>query len=396
MSQTNTKVCMLLDNPFVDDKRVYKEAKSLVDNEYDVTILCQMDFDGELPTEENVDGIKVKRVFRTNLGTSTLIDKYLRAHFELIDCINESYDIYHCHDPETWPMGYILAGKAGAKLICDSHEYFPDYICREWHADAFKYELTKYLVKARGEYIRYADKVIVVSEQTSKVLKEEFGLQEEPTVLYNTRPCIDIPKGENLLRKRYSIKNSLSVLLFQGLVEPSRGVDLIIEALPHIKDSVLVVAGKDRGDHIKELQQLAEKHGVDERVIFTGFMSPDDLLLYSTFADILVYFGRPSVLNMEYSIPNKFFDYIMAEKPMVVSDLLSLKSLVEKYGLGEIVSIHNADVQEIASKVSSLLRDKIRQKQIVENMKKVKHLFSWEKQEEKLLKIYSELCDKDN
>ncbi|MCS4465305.1 hypothetical protein JTT01_20250 [Clostridium botulinum] len=46
------------------------------------------------------------------------------AHFDLINNLSESFDVYHCHDTETWPIGYILAKRDGAKFICDSHEFF--------------------------------------------------------------------------------------------------------------------------------------------------------------------------------------------------------------------------------------------------------------------------------
>ena len=56
-----TKVVMTLSNPFKVDPRVYKEALTLVNSGYEVTILA-WDREGTHPLREIVDGIKVERI----------------------------------------------------------------------------------------------------------------------------------------------------------------------------------------------------------------------------------------------------------------------------------------------------------------------------------------------
>ena len=389
------KVAMILDNPFTNDNRVFKEAKSLANHGYDVTILCKNEPDLTLPVEETADGINIKRLFKNNLGTSVLIDYYLQAHFDLYNNISESYDIYHCHDPETWPVGYILAKRDQAKLIYDSHEYFPDYICKEWHNDYFKYELSKMLVQARGKYLTKADGVIVVSKKTANALMEEFDLNEKPTVLYNTRPLLDYSFAKNTLREKYSISEEYKIILYQGIVRPVRGVDIAIRAMQYVPGSVFVVAGEDQGGYINQLKELAVECGVADRVIFTGFVPSDQLLEFSFCADVTVFFGMPVVKNWEYTIPNKFFDSIIAEKPIIVGDLCSLKDFVEKYRIGEVVDIHNIDVKKIATIINKLIHNPELCNLYAANAQKIKNQFSWEKQEEKLLELYQRVTSKN-
>ncbi|MCS4465306.1 hypothetical protein JTT01_20255 [Clostridium botulinum] len=69
------KVAMLLDNSFTNDKRVYKEAQTLVKNGFDVTVICKNEIDESLPKEEETEGIKIKRLFKYNLGTTVLVEK---------------------------------------------------------------------------------------------------------------------------------------------------------------------------------------------------------------------------------------------------------------------------------------------------------------------------------
>ena len=388
------KIAMILDNPFTDDNRVFKEAKSLVNHGYDVTILCKNEPDLTLPVEEVIEGINIKRLFKYNLGTSVLIDYYLQAHFDLYFNLNEHYDIYHCHDSETWPIGYILARRDQAKLIYDSHEYFNDYICEEWYSDSFKYEFTRFLVKARGNYLSKADGVIVASENISEILREEFKLEEKPTVLYNTRPLLDYRFEKNRLREKYSISEEYKIILYQGIVKPVRGVDIAIKAMKHVQEGVFVVAGGGGDGYIEELKELAVECEVADRVIFTGFIPSDQLLEYSFCADIMVFFGQPVTKNMEYCSPNKLFDCIIAEKPIIVGDLWSLRDIVEKYRIGEVVDIHNIDVKKIATIINKLIHNPELCNLYAANAQKIKNQFSWEKQEEKLLELYQRVTSK--
>lgn len=394
------KVAIIVDSELAKGKsypkRVYYQAKSLVDVGYDVTIYCKNDKDMNLESSEIIDGIKIKRVFDFYLGTTTLIDKYLQSNIDLYNELDKKkYDVYHCHDTNTWPIGYIYSKKNSAKLICETHEYFPDYICKEWHEDIFKYEFTKILVKARGEYIRYADKVVCVSIPMAKQLKLDFELKEIPEVIYNTRPISIVDELDRLrkinLREIYNIKKEEKILLFQGLVEPSRGLDVAINIMKYIENAKLIIAGGDRAGYICELKTLAKRLEVEKNIIFTGYMPSEELLNYSNHADFLVYFGKNIVKNMELTIPNKFFDYIMVNKPIISSNLCSLKEIIEEHNIGIVLDIEKESFSDMAISINNLILDNQKQEIIKSNMNKLRENICWEKEELKLFKMYSEL-----
>lgn len=392
------KIAMLLDNPFTDlmpyPKRVYYEAKSLVDNGHDVTIYCKNEVELNLPIEEVIDKIKIKRYFNFFLGTSVQIHKYLESNINLYNSVAEKYDVYHCHDTNTWPIGYLLSKRDNAKFICETHEFFPDYICKEWHKDnIFKYELSKMLVKARGAYINYADNVITVSKPMSERLYKIYKLKEKPTVLYNTRPIknLDFCESSNELRRKYNIDDSIKILLFQGIIEQARGLDVLIKSMKYVNDSVLIIAGVDRNCYIDELKNIIDENKLNDKIIFTGFMPSDELLKASFQADALIYLGKPLVENMELTIPNKFFDYIMSGKPIIVSDLYALKEIVDLYNIGLCVDIHNIDIESIGNKINELMGDDKQLSVYTRNLENIKRIFSWEEEEKKLLKLYNNL-----
>lgn len=383
------KIAMLLDNPLCPDNRVEKEATTLVKAGHKVTIYCKMQ-EG-LNNEEWRNGYRIKRVFKYNLGTSTLVDKYLISHIDLINSISEKYHIYHCHDCETWPIGYILSQRDKAKLICDSHEYFPDYIIKENYAENMKYKTAKLLGAVRGNYIKHADAVITVSEGFSDSLYKEYNLRQKPIVLYNTRPYSQRAKNKsNLLREEFDISSNKNIVFFQGNIESSRGVDSILKSLNKVEsDIIFIIAGNCSTNYLDYLKSIAKNNKILDKFRYVGFLDNTKLTQYTASADILVYYPKGEVKNITHGLPNKFFDYVFATKPIILKDLPCFREFMSKYEVGFMCNSE----EEIAEHIDKLIKDKNINNQKLLNCKIAQQEVCWERQEEKLLKLYNKLFE---
>lgn len=93
------------------------------------------------------------------------------------------------------------------------------------------------------------------------------------------------------VRKKYGISEDSIVFQFVGRVDAEKRLDVIIHAIHEINrtDIVLVVTGK--GAAMNHYQNLVASLGVKKNVIFTGFLSEDDLALLLNSVDI---FSMPS------------------------------------------------------------------------------------------------------
>ena len=83
-------------------------------------------------------------------------------------------------------------------------------------------------------------------------------------------------------------------------------------------------------------------------------------------------------------LPNKMFEYIMAEIPVIVSNLYEMKRLVENNNIG-IVAEENTpkELQYAIEKAIEL--DK---KELQKNIQQIKEVYNWEEQERVLLEVY--------
>lgn len=382
---------MLLDNPLSPDLRVQKEARTLASAGYDVTIYCQQK-EG-LPEEESQDGYTIQRTFKYKLGTTTKISKYLQAHGELWHSITEKYDVYHCHDVETWPIGRYLAKRDKALLVYDSHEYFPDMIVRENYRSIFKYYVSRFLFFWRGAlFIRKADRIITVSQVIAEELKEEFRLRLVPTVLYNTRYHKDIPRNNsNYLREKFLIHDEETILFFHGNIDPSRGMERLFEILAKLEKCKLVIAGSGADNYINKLNTLIRSMGLEEKVIFVGFIPHAELLNVASSADILLYFPVESVKNVTLSMPNKFFDFLFAGKPMVVTGLPEIQNFMEEKKMGVMVPRDRLQADYIASLIRELIENKEKYQDFIDKYKAIRETCCWDNEAVKLVNLYNEL-----
>jgi hypothetical protein len=105
----------------------------------------------------------------------------------------------------------------------------------------------------------------------------------------------------------------------------------------------------------------------------------EDLKKHTESASIGILFEEPLGLSFEYSLPNKLFDYIHAETPVLASPLIEVKKIIDKYKVGELLVDRNPEhiaqqIQAMESKLSAY------------EFGKAKAELNW-KNEEKVLKL---------
>lgn len=114
------RIAMLLDNSFTMDSRVYREAKTLVNNGYQLTLYAVQRND--LPAEEIKDGILIRRIFSTEIfDLKNAIARSAMAQ----QIAREPFDILHCHDQLMLYIGTLIKKqRPETLLVYDSHELF--------------------------------------------------------------------------------------------------------------------------------------------------------------------------------------------------------------------------------------------------------------------------------
>jgi glycosyltransferase involved in cell wall biosynthesis len=146
----------------------------------------------------------------------------------------------------------------------------------------------------------YSDRLIVMSEYSSRVLQDVFGVSGEKIDLI-PHGIPDLPFVQPEVYKDALAVAGKLVLLTFGLLSPNKGFESVIRALPRIlarhRDVVYVIAGATHphvrareGDRYRDqLQALARELGVERDVIFHNrFFSPQEMASQVGSADIYI------------------------------------------------------------------------------------------------------------
>ncbi len=184
-------------------------------------------------------------------------------------------------------------------------------------------------------------------------------------------------------------KNNPKIILYQGAINPSRGLDKIIPAMKSIQNTELWIAGK--GPKFDEYVALSKSLGLENRVKFLGKLLPEDLRKITLKADVGLSIEENNGLSYFYSLPNKVSDYIQARVPVVVSAFPEMKKIVEKYNVGETIENHNEN--ELSNKINTVLSNG--KAYYFNNLNQASEELCWENEEPKILALYTKVISEN-
>lgn len=119
------------------------------------------------------------------------------------------------------------------------------------------------------------------------------------------------------------------IIGYAGHLYPWKGVDVLLEALALLPNvSGLIVGGHPAESDLSRLRAHATRLGLNGRVTFTGHVEPSQVAPLLRRATILVLPNRRTAVSEAYTSPLKLFEYLALAKPIVASDLPSLREVV--------------------------------------------------------------------
>lgn len=337
---------------------------SLAHAGYDVTLLGR-----ELPDSLPLDPQKPyqQKRFRMWFNKGKLF--YLSYNLRLLwYFLTHSYDLYGATDLDTLLPNFIAAKLRRKPHTYDAHEYFaelPEIVDRP---------LTRFIWKTIEQYIVPRTRYCYTINHTYVQLfvnayQVPFQIVRNATVLRALPP--HEPAAE-----RY--------ILYQGAVNVGRGVEEMIAALPLISNCKLYVCGK--GDVWQTCVDLAARLGLTDRVVFMGWVTPQQLLPLTQGAALGFTFFTNHGYSYYYSLANRFFDYMHSAVPQLCVDFPEYRHICERYAVAQLLP--NLSPQTIAKAANKLLNDPHLYQQMQQNCRTARQIYCWQHEEKTLLGIY--------
>ena len=252
-------------------------------------------------------------------------------------------DILLSNDLDTLLANYLVSRLKRKELVYDTHEYFLGV--PEIQGNPFAKTVW---TKIERWIFPKLKTVFTVNDSIANLYFQDYGIR--PKVFRNISP-VQLPKTLKS-RKDLGLPEDKKIVINQGSgINIDRGMEEALEAVLKLENSVLLLVGS--GDVIPQLKAVVEKNNVQDRVIFVDRVPYEELLHYTVNADVGISLDKDTNINYKYSLPNKLFDYIHCGLPVVCSNVIEVKSIVDHYEIGE--SIEAVTPENIAKALSCVL-----------------------------------------
>lgn len=366
------KVIVSVSNDLVTDNRVDKTCNSLVEAGYNVHLIGRL--------KRNSPPMNKRKYSYSRLHLCFYSSFFFYADFNIrlfLKLLFSKIDILWANDLDTLLANYLISKIRNKPLVFDSHEHFTE-------VPELKYNrFAKWFWKRiERRILPNLKNVITVCNPIADYFKKEYGV--DAVIVRN------FPKADSI--KKVKTKEDLNmpdkpILVWQGGgCNIERGMEELVESMQWV-DAYLYVIGD--GDVYDNLKTLAVEFGVRNKISFVPRIPFDDMMQYTFNADIGLSLDKDTNQNYAMSLPNKLFEYIHAEIPIIITPLSEIKHILEAFNICDFLNNHNP--KNIAEQINSLLNDKERRDLYVENCKKAKQQFCWEEEQKKILDLLNEI-----
>lgn len=264
------------------------------------------------------------------------------------------------------------------QLIYDSHEF---ELGRYAKRTAFQKTCIRYL---EAFLMRRCAFSIMVNDSIADEVQRIHKLKDRPVVVRSTpdRWTLDPQKlaaTRAELLAQFRSRDVRMLLMFHGNHGFGSGLEYLIDALARFPDLGLVLLGKKTdAKYYADLVEQAARLGVSDRVLALDAAPFAELRNYVGAVDLEMMVGKPPVKSYYFALPNKMFEAIQGETPIITSDRPEMSRIVREYGVGLICEPGNVD--DLCRCIEKMRTDKAFYAQCKENLLRAKDELCWERE----------------
>ena len=356
------KVIVSVTNDLSTDQRVHKVCQSLLSMGFTVELVGRIQSFSQ-PIKREYVTTRLKTFFSS--GPLFYFEFNIRLFFKLLF---SKCNVLLSNDLDTLLANFLVSKFKAISLVYDSHELFvevPELTNRTFKKKIWECLEAWILPKINLSY--------TVCESIANFYKNKYGL--------NMKVVRNVP----YLVESSSSKNKTNTLIYQGGMNPGRGLELAIDMMEFLDDFKLKIIGD--GQELNKLKNLVDQKGLHDRIVFLGRLPFEDLKVHTEQACIGILFEEPTGLSFKFSLPNKLFDYIHSNTPVMATPLKEVKRIIDYYQVGEFIYERSPEV--VANQIKKMSKNIDEYK-----FSQAKKDLNWQNEFKKIECIFSPLLGK--
>jgi hypothetical protein len=176
-------------------------------------------------------------------------------------------------------------------------------------------------------------------------------------------------------------------IIHHGAAVEGRGIRQLIDLVPLLSEnfSLNLMLVETDTNFLSQIKRQAKPYG--ERIRFLSPVPTLNIVKEISRFDLGIHLIPPLSVNNEFSLPNKFFEFIQAHLGVIIGPTMEMAQIVEAHSLGIVSPSFN--LSEVAREINKLDRTQI--EELRQNSKKAAEIFCWEEESKVLISQVAKL-----
>lgn len=367
-------------------RSVHMLAKELVLLGHKVTV-----YTTAFGLEKNVSRENILDAVRVNYFSYIPIGRWFFSFVLLKELLKKMryFDVFHIHliwDPVCLVAGFMLALKKKRYIVSPRGAL-------EWRLIKRRSFLKKMIVYHL--FLRFILKRAYALHFTTDYEKDEFikftGLKKRQAVIFNLFEKEEFKKkADPALLKKWDLVSKKYILYF-GRINWKKGIEILVRAFYEFRQRhlgfMLVIAGPDENDYKKQIEKEVDDLGIRNEVIFTGLV--DGELRIALFQNASLFILPSYSENFGMVV----VEALAAEIPVIISDKVGLKDLLERYDAGLVFELDEENITisslRLLAKMEEMLEEGGQDKFIKNSDQLLVNEFNSRSIGEKMIELYT-------
>ena len=308
-------------------------------------------------------------------------------------------DLIICHDLPTLDAAIRLKKHFDSELLYDSLEIYTETINQFFPS---VYGPKKLIANSLVKFMRYfgAKKEKIMMKSCTRISTVNSSLatyfekkyqQNDIEVIMNCPKYVKTVSSSIDFKQKFNLSHNCKIFIYQGTFNEGRGLELLInafsEVLVHNKNIKLILLGS--GVLKNHLFESVKNKELTNTIFFHNPVPYTNLIEYTIGADFGINLLEPFNLSKKLASPNKLFEYMQAEIPVLCSYSPENDLVFQNYSLGLQCELNTQNISEAILNLAKKSRTEIELYR--EESRNAKLKYCWENQEKKLLEIVEPL-----
>ena len=358
------KIYLTVTNDLSYDQRMQRICTSLSNAGYDIVLVGRKLSGSVSLPDKKYKQVRLRCWFVK--GKTFYAEFNIRLFFYLL---SKKADAICAIDLDTILSCLFVSRIKKIKRIYDAHELFCEM--KEVVTRPFIYKMWKWVEKYSVPEFKNG---YTVSRPIADEFKKMYGVEYE--VILNVTE----------LRELIPATKKEKYILYQGAVNEGRSFETLIPAMKNV-EATLIICGN--GNFMKQAKDLVKDHMLEQKIIFKGMVSPEELKKYTLNAYIGVTLFENTGKSNYYSLANRFFDYMHAGIPQLCVNYPAYAEINKECKIA--LLIKDLSPETISSGLNNLLTNDVLYQEMQNNCMKAREGYNWQQEEKKLIYFYNQL-----